>query len=792
MGTWSSTEDNYTVTLRTGVKFQDGTDFNADAVIAHWNRLNWSLNVTGTNMDKQPLFEVLYRLPDGTPIVDSVVKNDNYNITFVLNGRFAPFEALLAFPGSYIQSPTYTATVGDAYIDTDTGDIIGTGPFVYDSYDPGNKVLFHAFDNYWKGEANISDLVFKEIPSKPDRDLALLNGDVHFISDPTFSMLDTFKTRPNLKVLDSGLTSTTFWYLGMNNKLLNKTFREAISYAINYSHVFKRIEEGSAERLESPIPKGILYSNTSFNLPTLNLTRARLVMQSMGFGMGFIDDSQWEAASFITLNFSYNIGNVLREGILSPLQEDLAKIGITVIDGGTSGAHYWRLFTELRDNLDLFASGWGMDYNDPSNVINNLYTNTDTQFNAAQYNGTLAAIEDGRDPYSLYGNVQNLMGAGVDFPDPSLRENYYYHIQFLLIERDFPLAWGFVPKLYHAHNVKLSGFQQNGLDKLDFHACTWEYYIEITSPDSYSTWETGASWYIYWNSTGISSSVKIELFMDNLWEAEINASTPNDGEYLWTIPIWLNDSVNYQIKITDVLDPSKFAYSQLFEVINPTITVISPDSSSIWEADDTVDITWTSLGTIANVKIELYLSGSLEREIVASTPNDGTHSWQVPYDISYSDQYQILISDVSNPAILDLSDYFEIYNQTITVTTPSGLTAWEVETSHTITWTSTGNIADVKIELYLSGSLDSVIIASTSNDGSHSWMIPAGLSNSTFYQIKISDATNPVVHDMSGFFAIYHPDIVDEIPGYDFYLLIMIVGIVSVVLIKKRYTHFKN
>ncbi|KKM19157.1 hypothetical protein LCGC14_1658480 [marine sediment metagenome] len=128
----------------------------------------------------------------------------------------------------------------------------------------------------------------------------------------------------------------------------------------------------------------------------------------------------------------------------------------------------------------------------------------------------------------------------------------------------------------------------------------------------------------------------------------------------------------------------------------------------------------------------------------------------------------------------------------ITVTNPSGIVAWEIGSIHSITWTSTGSIVNVKIELYNSGILDSVLTSGTSNDGEISWTIPSGLANSTQYQIKITDVINSSIYDYSDYFTIYDPAIAEEIPGYDLYLLYMIIGIVSVVLIKKKYKHLKK
>ena len=817
-GTWSLDNLNYTVSLRIGVKFHDGAPFNASAVQWNWERMAWALNTTGTNSVDITKVAELYVWPNGTPIVNHTEVVDTYTIKFVLNAPYAPFLALLCFSGSYIQSPK--STPKDVYIEATSGDIIGTGPFVYDSYEATVEVLFHAFDYYRKGKANITELVFSLIPDKSARDMALLNGDIHFLESPSLSMLDTFKDHPNIAVLDSGKKSATMYYIGMNNNKINRTFREAISYAINYSHIIEELLGGGANRMRSPIPEGIIFSKTTFNVPILNLTIARLAMQNMDFGVGFniYDDTEWvdkkNNAPFATFNYTYNIGSTVREDLLGLLQDNLGKIGVNVTDAGMTWANFSdRLYERnghYRDQLELFSIGWGPDYNDPSDYINPLFTNRSIASNGVQYNGRFAAIEAGRDPKNLWGNVQLLMEAAIVETNPVTREAMYDRIQELLIEQDYPWAYCYVPKLYHAHHVKLTGFQQNALNKLDFYSCNWELYyipdsLSITTPDSTSSWETDTSQYIYWNSTGTISNVKIDLYNNSVHKLIITANTTNDGEFFWTIPLTLDNSTQYQINITDVSNSSIHDYSDFFEIYTlpspaNTITVISPDSSSSWETSTTHTINWNSTGSIADVLIELYWKGTFNATIFASTPNDGSYSWTIPSGLDNSTQYQIKISDVSNPSTYDYSDHFEIYTpptlpDSITVTNPSGIVAWQVETIHSITWTSTGSIVNVRIELYISGSLNLVLTLDTPNDGELTWTIPTGLVNSTLYRIKISDVSNPSTYDYSIYFAIYDPTIIErieEIPGYDLYLLCMIIGIISVLLIKKQYKHIKK
>ncbi len=126
----------------------------------------------------------------------------------------------------------------------------------------------------------------------------------------------------------------------------------------------------------------------------------------------------------------------------------------------------------------------------------------------------------------------------------------------------------------------------------------------------------------------------------------------------------------------------------------------------------------------------------------------------------------------------------------ITITYPAGGEIWETGTNHTITWNSTGSIPNVKIELYLSGILDSVLTSGTLNDGDISWTIPSGLANSTQYQIKITDVSNSSTFDYSDYFEIYtlndHDVSSPSISFGYFYIFPMLFGILLLALISNR------
>ena len=482
LGVWNTAADEFTLTLRQGVKFHDGADFNADAVNFTWDRLNFFMNITGTNTIEVTQIAGLYMFPDGTPIVSSITKLGEYSVRFNLARPFIPFKALLCFSGSYMMSPD--STPAEEYIDTATGDIVGTGAFVYDGYEAGVEVLYHKNADYWKGASQIDKLVFSVINDANARNAALLAGDVHYLADPMDAIMGVFNYTEGITLEFTGQQLVT-QYLGINNVLVNNTWREAICTALDYDYILNVLRDGNAIRLEGPIPIGIAMANWTHQEDLFNLSYAREILQSMGYGVGLnvtpgsSDENTWVGSTFQTFNYTYNIGNAFREDILVLLQDNLGKIGITVTDAGMIWDEFvWRLngaHGRTRNELQLYWVGWGPDYNDPANFIDPLFTNsTGPSSNGAQYNGYLAAIEANRDEMYLWDNVQLLMNAGLEETDPVLREAMYDRIQYLLVEEDRPWAWGYVSLGHVAYVSTLHGIPTNPMGSEDFHPCYFD------------------------------------------------------------------------------------------------------------------------------------------------------------------------------------------------------------------------------------------------------------------------------------------------------------------------------
>jgi len=184
-----------------------------------------------------------------------------------------------------------------------------------------------------------------------------------------------------------------------------------------------------------------------------------------------------------------------------------------------------------------------------------------------------------------------------------------------------------------------------------------------------------------------------------------------------------------------------------------SITVTAPNGGENWEATTSQTITWTSTGSIPNVKIEYSTdNGSSWNIIINSTTNTGSYNWIVPN--TPSGNCLVKISDTAGPTSDTGNAVFTIAEQrTITVTSPNGGENLLANTTYAITWTNTGNIPNVKIEYSTNnGSSWSVIIASTTNSGSYDWTVPNTPSINCL--VKVSDPSGPASAQSNAAFEI--------------------------------------
>ncbi|MBT8038592.1 MAG: M6 family metalloprotease domain-containing protein, partial [Verrucomicrobiae bacterium] len=114
---------------------------------------------------------------------------------------------------------------------------------------------------------------------------------------------------------------------------------------------------------------------------------------------------------------------------------------------------------------------------------------------------------------------------------------------------------------------------------------------------------------------------------------------------------------------------------------------------------------------------------------------------------TYNDTITVTSSEATNSP-LTIPVTFNVDGTEMLLTSPNGGEGWFKGTARNITWTSSlgGN---VKIELLKNGVLNTTIAATTSNDGSHSWVVPAGQTVGTDYKIRVTTLGDPSYNDTS-------------------------------------------
>ena len=449
------------IQLREGILFHDGTEFNAAA--AKWNldRLQFLINATGTNTGEVAHTQSLWMMPDGvTPIMDTITTVGTHNITITLTNPYAPFLNTLAYINAGMISPTAHAADAERFIDLTTGKPIGTGPFKYVRFIPNVECRLERWDQYWQAPANFPTVIFAIYSDAVTAHNAYLSYTLD--ANPMASDQDLLLYDADPKIHVERLTdpSLVYQYLGVNNEKYNKTVRKAFAYAVNYTYVIDVMRLGNAYRCYSPISPGYgaSYNATAINFaPEFNVTEARLIMQSMGFGtgLGLFDDAAWQAVAtggspFLSVLNTYNTGNTFREDMFVALSTWFKDIGVEVVDDGVTWSEFLNYLFDDYDHLGVFAIGWGPDYLDPYNMLDPLFNNVSSS-NSAQVNDH---------------KLQMMMASALAETNDAARNDIYKNIQSYWIREGF-----FHIPLYHSkvtstHLANIYNVQYNAFGAL--------------------------------------------------------------------------------------------------------------------------------------------------------------------------------------------------------------------------------------------------------------------------------------------------------------------------------------
>ena len=245
---WSVSDDSLTWTfqLRQGVKFHDGTDFNAEAVKVSFDRV--------LNPDVgSPRRSVL-------AAISEVKVVDEYTVAITTASPTGALLQQLAHPVAAIISPTALDTYGE---DISTHPV-GTGAFKFVEWKIGEELVLERNEDYFDGAPMVQTVYFRVVPEDATRALLLQSGQADVAMRLPVTEINRLKDKDNIAITEGDTVMTM--YVALNNSkgvLQDARVRQAMNYAVDKNVIVNDILEGFATVADSPIsPSTWGYSST--------------------------------------------------------------------------------------------------------------------------------------------------------------------------------------------------------------------------------------------------------------------------------------------------------------------------------------------------------------------------------------------------------------------------------------------------------------------------------------------------------------------------------------------------
>ena len=357
-------------TLRTDVKFQDGTPFNADAVVFNINRI--------LSTPTSPRYSEISS-------VQSVVATDSSHVQFTLKVPFSPLLAALTDRAGMMLSPTAVKKLGSS-LANDPVDA-GSGPFMFKDWVKGDHLTVVKNPHYWQKDAQGNALPYLA----SIRYVPITNGSVMYSNletgtiqvaddlDPT----DVPSAKANSSLVYKQEPGLSFFGFMLNTKvapLNNVHIRRAIEWGVNRTEIVNTVLKGIGVAAQGPISPASWAYSSSFAPYSYNIANAKSELALGG------------AAKGITFTMLIASGSPLNAEEAQFLQSELQPAGITV---NIKQETFTALLTDTSAfNFQAALIGWSGRPDPDGNIYSWFHTGggfNDMQYSNPQVDALLAA-----------------------------------------------------------------------------------------------------------------------------------------------------------------------------------------------------------------------------------------------------------------------------------------------------------------------------------------------------------------------------------------------------------------
>ena len=312
---WTASTDArvWTFTLRTGVKFHDGTPLDAAAVVYNFQR---GLQLPRLGLDA---------------IVDSVTTSDTSTVVFTLRAPYAPFLATLAEPAFGIVSPACVKQ-GATWSTPATRCAAGTGPFRIEpgAWQSGAKVALVRNASYWA-----TDDAGRRLPFLDGVTFAVARDENARVGSLKAAQVDlalglgaagarAVRADPNLVLSHRPVFDLVFIGFGLSSGPLDSVdVRRAVALAVDRVGLAQGVYGGEAKPASQVIPPGLVgFDDSVTQFTATDVTAAKKALADGGYPSGFVIDLWYSPDATTALPDPKRVAD--------SLAADLAKIGVTV------------------------------------------------------------------------------------------------------------------------------------------------------------------------------------------------------------------------------------------------------------------------------------------------------------------------------------------------------------------------------------------------------------------------------------------------------------------------------
>jgi peptide/nickel transport system substrate-binding protein len=446
----------WTFTLRSGVKFQDGTDFDASAVCYNFDRWYnfsgvqqssavsyWYQSVFGgfaTSASGSPT-PGLYKSCSAPSATTTVVTLTSPSASFIPALSMVPFGMASPAALKQYQADAIGGSSGTPNFDTPFGSQhpVGTGPYMLKNWQKGQQIELLANPKYWGSKPAVSRVVIKSMTDSTARLQAMQSGTITGYSNVPASDVATLQGSSSAKVYTSA--PYTVGYVGFNSTVApfdNPLIRQAIAHALNREAVVKAMFPSGSRVADELSPKPVAGYSSDIPDASYDVEKAKALLAQAGNPHPTIE---FAFPTGVSRPYMPNPSNIFQA-----FQADLQAAGFTVKPVSIPWGQYASQL--LAGKLGMYL--WGSIGSYPSDsYFLSLYT-SQTHLSA-----------------DLSANVKSLLKTADSESDDSKRIKLYEQINTVLMQNYVAVPF-IEPPIITVLNAKIRGYKPDPYGNVNF------------------------------------------------------------------------------------------------------------------------------------------------------------------------------------------------------------------------------------------------------------------------------------------------------------------------------------